>query len=39
MLGGLELGHGTDPLATVLGAQAHLDAEAGTLTVQPAATF
>jgi len=39
ILGGLELGHGTDPLATVLGTPAHLDAGAGTLTVQPAATF
>jgi muramoyltetrapeptide carboxypeptidase len=37
VLGGLELGHGTDPLATLVGTQAHLDAETGTLTVQPAA--
>jgi muramoyltetrapeptide carboxypeptidase len=39
VLGGLELGHGTDPLATLLGTQAHLDADAGTLVVQPAAFF
>jgi muramoyltetrapeptide carboxypeptidase len=39
VLGGLELGHGTDPLATLLGTQAHLDADAGTLIVQPAAIF
>jgi muramoyltetrapeptide carboxypeptidase len=37
VLGGLELGHGTDPLATVLGTPAYLDADAGTLTVEPAA--
>lgn len=39
ILGGLELGHGTDPLATVLGTHADLDADAGSLTVQPAAHF
>ena len=39
VLGGLELGHGVDPLATVLGTEAHLDADAGTLTVAPAARF
>jgi muramoyltetrapeptide carboxypeptidase len=39
VLGGLELGHGTDPLATVLGTHAHLDADTGTLSVQPAAHF
>jgi muramoyltetrapeptide carboxypeptidase len=39
ILGGLELGHGADPLATVLGTHSHLDADAGTLTVQPAATL
>ena len=39
VLGGLELGHGTDPIATLLGTQAHLDAETGTLTVEPAAFF
>jgi muramoyltetrapeptide carboxypeptidase len=38
VLGGLEVGHGTDPLATVLGTRAHLDADAGTLTAEPAAT-
>lgn len=37
VLGGLELGHGTDPLATLLGTRAHLDADAGILVVQPAA--
>jgi len=39
VLGGLELGHGADPLATVLGTRADLDADAGTLTVRPAAAF
>jgi muramoyltetrapeptide carboxypeptidase len=37
VLGGLELGHGTDALATMLGTQAHLDTDAGTLTIDPAA--
>jgi len=37
ILGGLELGHGIDPVATMLGTQAHLDADAGTLTVEAAA--
>jgi len=36
---GLEVGHGRDPDATLLGTKAHLDAEEGTLTVEPAATF
>lgn len=39
VLGGLEIGHGTDPLAAVLGTPAHLDADAGTLTIEPAAQF
>lgn len=39
VLGGLELGHGSDPLATLLGTRARLDADAGTLVVQPAAIF
>jgi muramoyltetrapeptide carboxypeptidase len=39
ILGGLELGHGTDPIATLLGTPTHLDAEAGTLTVEPATVF
>jgi muramoyltetrapeptide carboxypeptidase len=39
VLGGLELGHGTDPLAIPLGTLAQLDADAGTLTVEPAALF
>ncbi len=39
VLGGLELGHGDDPLAVVLGTPAVLDADAGTLRVQPAAAF
>jgi muramoyltetrapeptide carboxypeptidase len=39
LLAGLEIGHGPDPLAVPLGTPAHLDADAGTLTVQPAAAF
>jgi muramoyltetrapeptide carboxypeptidase len=39
VLGGLEAGHGADPLATLLGTKADLDAEEGTLTVEPAAVF
>jgi muramoyltetrapeptide carboxypeptidase len=39
VLGGLDLGHGTDPLATALGTQAHLDADAGILSVEPAAVL
>ncbi|MEM1049516.1 MAG: LD-carboxypeptidase [Pseudomonadota bacterium] len=34
VLGGLPLGHGPDPLCVPLGAEAFLDAGAGTLTVQ-----
>ena len=37
ILGGLEIGHGDDPLATALGTTARLDADAGTLTVASAA--
>ena len=39
VLGGLGIGHGADPLATLLGTKADLDAEEGTLTVAPAAAF
>jgi muramoyltetrapeptide carboxypeptidase len=35
VLGGLELGHGHDPLAVPLGVPAHLDPRAGVLTVSP----
>ena len=34
VLGGLELGHGPDPLAAPLGTNAMLDTDAGTLTVE-----
>ena len=37
ILGGLEIGHGDDPLATTLGTTARLDVDAGTLTVPAAA--
>jgi muramoyltetrapeptide carboxypeptidase len=36
VLGGLDLGHGEDPLATPIGATAHLDSAACTLIVEPA---
>lgn len=36
VLGGLELGHGPDPLAVPLGTTATIDAAAGTLTAEPA---
>jgi muramoyltetrapeptide carboxypeptidase len=39
VLGGLEIGHGVDPLATLLGTKADLDAEEGTLTVNAAAVL
>ena len=39
VLGGLDVGHGDDPHATLLGTKAHLDADAGTLTVEPAASL
>jgi muramoyltetrapeptide carboxypeptidase len=35
VLGGLDLGHGMDSLATPLGSAAYLDTRAGTLTVEP----
>ncbi|MEQ4725917.1 hypothetical protein [Nonomuraea sp. B19D2] len=34
VLGGLDLGHGPDPLAALLGTNAVLDTDAGTLTVE-----
>ena len=37
VLGGLPLGHGAGPRAVPIGAIAHLDASAGTLTVMPSA--
>ncbi|MDH0749209.1 LD-carboxypeptidase [Pseudomonas sp. GD03842] len=37
LLGGLSIGHGDRNLAVALGSQATLDADAGTLTVSPAA--
>ncbi|MEU0880001.1 LD-carboxypeptidase [Lentzea sp. NPDC005914] len=36
MIGGIDVGHGDDPLSVPLGPVAELDAEAGTLTVGPA---
>ncbi len=36
VLGGLDVGHGVDPLSVPLGPFAILDTEAGTLTVAPA---
>lgn len=39
ILGGLEVGHGDDPLATMLGTTARLDVQAGTLISAAAAAF
>ncbi|HEX7302041.1 LD-carboxypeptidase [Lentzea sp.] len=36
VVGGIDVGHGDDPLSVPLGPVAELDADAGTLTVQPA---
>jgi muramoyltetrapeptide carboxypeptidase len=36
VIGGIDVGHGDDPLSTPLGPVAELDADAGTLTVGPA---
>jgi muramoyltetrapeptide carboxypeptidase len=36
ILGGLPIGHGAEPIALPLGTMAALDADAGTLTVEPA---
>jgi muramoyltetrapeptide carboxypeptidase len=35
VIGGVDLGHGPDPLATPVGPTAVLDMSAGTLTVKP----